>query len=135
MSAGNRVRTWIVRRNRRSTIRGSIPKSPAATVERLFGGTHHNPHSVLGAHPHPDGTVVRVLRPHADEVRVVREGGQSGEDGESQPLTRVHDAGLFCGVVPGPAAEYRLAVRHRSASTSSMTRTAGCRRSARSTCT
>lgn len=61
-----------------------------ATVERLLDGTHHNPHSVLGAHPHPDGTVVRVLRPHADEVRVVREGGQSGE---GQPLTRVHDAG------------------------------------------
>jgi 1,4-alpha-glucan branching enzyme len=77
-----------------------------ATVERLLGGTHHNPHSVLGAHPHPDGTVVRVLRPHADEVHVVREGG------EGQPLTRVHDAGLFSGVVPGPAADYRLAVRH-----------------------
>ena len=83
-----------------------------ATVERLLGGTHHNPHSVLGAHPHPDGTVVRVLRPHADEVHVVREGGESGESGEGQPLTRVHDAGLFCGVVPGPAADYRLEVRH-----------------------
>ena len=76
-----------------------------ATVERLLGGAHHNPHSVLGAHPHPDGAVVRVLRPHADEVHVVREGTQR------RPLTRVHEAGLFCGVVPGPAVDYRLAVR------------------------
>jgi 1,4-alpha-glucan branching enzyme len=80
-----------------------------ASVERLLGGTHHNPHSVLGAHPHPGGTVVRVLRPHADEVHVVRPGG---EGGEGQPLTRVHDAGVFSGVVHGPAADYRLAVRH-----------------------
>ncbi|TQM14941.1 1,4-alpha-glucan branching enzyme [Pseudonocardia kunmingensis] len=76
------------------------------TIDRLLGGAHHDPHSVLGAHPHRDGTVVRVLRPHADEVHVVREGG------EGQPLVRVHDSGLFSGVVPGPPADYRLAVRY-----------------------
>ena len=37
------------------------------TVDRLLGGAHHDPHAVLGAHPHDNGTVVRVLRPHADE--------------------------------------------------------------------
>ena len=56
--------------------------------------------------PTPNGTVVRVLRPHADEVHVVREGG------EGHPLVKVHDAGLFSGVVPGPPADYRLAVRY-----------------------
>jgi 1,4-alpha-glucan branching enzyme len=76
------------------------------TVDRVLGGAHHDPHSVLGAHPHPDGTVVRALRPHADEVHVVREGG------EGYPLVKVHDAGLFSGVVPGPPADYRLAVRY-----------------------
>ncbi len=76
------------------------------TIDRLLGGAHHDPHSVLGAHPHRDGTVVRVLRPHADEVDVVREGG------EGIPLVRVHDSGLFSGVVPGPPADYRLAVRY-----------------------
>ena len=76
------------------------------TIDRLLGGSHHDPHSVLGAHPHADGTVIRTLRPHADEVRVLR------QDGTETVLTRVHDAGLFSGVVPGPAADYRLAVRY-----------------------
>ena len=81
------------------------PPDPG-TVERLLGGAHHDPHSVLGAHPHPDGTVIRSLRPHADEVRVVL------ADGVDVPLVRVHDAGLFSGVVPGPPTDYRLAVRY-----------------------
>jgi 1,4-alpha-glucan branching enzyme len=76
------------------------------TVDRLLGGAHHDPHAVLGAHPHENGTVVRVLRPHADEVHVVRAGG------DGHPLVKVHDAGLFSGVVPGPSADYRLAVRY-----------------------
>ena len=83
----------------------ACPPDPG-TVDRVLGGAHHDPHSVLGAHAHADGTVVRVLRPHADEVHVVREGG------EGQPLVRIHDAGLFSGVVPGPPADYRLAVRY-----------------------
>jgi 1,4-alpha-glucan branching enzyme len=77
-----------------------------ATIDRLLGGSHHDPHAVLGAHPHADGTVIRTLRPHADEVRVLH------QDGAETVLTRVHDAGLFSGVVPGPAADYRLAVRY-----------------------
>jgi len=77
-----------------------------STVDRLLGGAHHDPHSVLGAHPHPDGTVIRVLRPHADGVTVVQQGRPEF------PLVKVHDAGLFSGVVPGPAADYRLAVRY-----------------------
>ena len=32
--------------------------------------------------------------------------------GEGYPLVKVHDAGLFSGVVPGPPADYRLAVRY-----------------------
>ena len=36
-----------------------FPPDPQ-TIDRLLGGAHHDPHSVLGAHPHPDGTVVRV---------------------------------------------------------------------------
>ncbi len=79
-----------------------------AEVERLFSGAHHDPHAVLGAHPHPEGMVIRALRPGADGVEVVREGRR-------YPLRRVHDAGLFSGVVPGPSGDYRLSVRYGGA--------------------
>ncbi|MGB8963827.1 MAG: hypothetical protein WCC38_17960, partial [Pseudonocardiaceae bacterium] len=46
----------------------------ADELRRLLAGEHHNPHSVLGAHPHLDGTAVRVLRPHADEITLIAEG-------------------------------------------------------------
>jgi len=94
--------------NREAEIINKVDPCPPdqGTIDRVLGGAHHDPHSVLGAHPHPDGTVVRVLRPHADEVHVVLEGG------EGHPLVRVHDAGLFSGVVPGPPSDYRLAVRY-----------------------
>jgi 1,4-alpha-glucan branching enzyme len=90
--------------NPTQTIDAAAPDSQ--TIDRLLGGAHHDPHSILGAHPREDGTIVRVLRPHADEVHVVRVGG------EDYPLVKVHDAGLFSGVVPGPPADYRLAVRY-----------------------
>jgi 1,4-alpha-glucan branching enzyme len=40
-------------------------------LERIAGGAHHSPHSVLGAHPTPDGVVVRSLRPMARSVTIV----------------------------------------------------------------
>ncbi|MQA12899.1 MAG: 1,4-alpha-glucan branching protein GlgB [Pseudonocardiaceae bacterium] len=73
-------------------------------VRRLLEGSHHEPHSVLGAHPHPEGTVVRVLRPQADVVAVLL-------DGTEHPLQRSPE-GLFHGVVAGPPADYRLRVRY-----------------------
>ena len=78
------------------------------TVDRLLGGAHHNPHGVLGAHQGRDGTIVRTLRPHADEVSVLLH----GDTDRSFPLTRVHEAGLFSGIVPGEPDDYRLAVRY-----------------------
>ncbi|GAA1403581.1 1,4-alpha-glucan branching protein GlgB [Pseudonocardia kongjuensis] len=79
-----------------------------ATIDRLLGGAHHDPHSVLGAHPHADGTVIRVLQPHATSVAVL----PNGERELAHELERVHDAGLFSGVVPGSGGDYRLLVRH-----------------------
>jgi 1,4-alpha-glucan branching enzyme len=95
--------------DREENLTQTIDPSPPdpGSVDKVLGGAHHDPHSILGAHPHPDGTVVRVLRPHADEVHVVL------DDGTRHPLVRVHDAGgLFSGVVPGPPSDYRLAVRY-----------------------
>ncbi|MFD6025950.1 1,4-alpha-glucan branching enzyme [Streptomyces griseoluteus] len=55
-----------------------VPAAPAvspaldpADRERLLAGTHHDPHTVLGAHPVPGGVAVRVFRPYAEAVTVV----------------------------------------------------------------
>jgi 1,4-alpha-glucan branching enzyme len=76
---------------------------PADELRRLLAGEHHDPHSVLGAHPQRAGTAVRVLRPHADEVTVL------SDDGE-YPLEQ-GTGGLFHGMMPNPG-DYRLRVRY-----------------------
>ena len=76
---------------------------PADELRRLLAGEHHDPHSVLGAHPQRAGTAVRVLRPHADEVTVL------SDDGE-YPLEQ-GAGGLFHGMMPNPG-DYRLRVRY-----------------------
>jgi 1,4-alpha-glucan branching enzyme len=80
-----------------------------AETQRLIRGDHHNPHSVLGSHPAPDGTIIRVLRPSADAV-TVRFG--FGDTESPYELRRVHDAGLFSALVPHEPADYRLLVRY-----------------------
>ncbi|ASO19043.1 1,4-alpha-glucan branching enzyme [Actinoalloteichus hoggarensis] len=80
----------------------SCPPHPEETG-RLLSGAHHDPHSVLGAHPHPDGTLIRALRPHADSVTVVTAD-------ERYALTPVHSDGLFSGVIPEPPGDYRLEI-------------------------
>ncbi|WP_454198010.1 1,4-alpha-glucan branching protein GlgB [Nocardia sp. Marseille-Q1738] len=67
----------------------------------LAAGTHADPHTVLGAHPHPDGTVVRVLRPHAETVSV-RVGGVDH-------ALKLLGHGVFAAVVPYPdLMDYRV---------------------------
>ncbi|HEY3603858.1 MAG TPA: hypothetical protein VGL04_04235, partial [Sporichthyaceae bacterium] len=50
--------------------------APVGTDElaRLVAGTHHDPHSVLGAHPWGGAVTVRVLRPFAQEITVLSGG-------------------------------------------------------------
>ena len=45
-------------------------------IALLAARDHHEPHRVLGAHPTPDGVVVRVWWPEAESVRVVPDGGE-----------------------------------------------------------
>ena len=94
------------RENQTQTIDACPPDQ--GTIDRVLGGAHYNPHEVLGVHPHPHGTVVRTLRPHADEVAVLVE----GDPQRAHPLVRVHDAGLWSGVVPEAPGDYRLQVRY-----------------------
>ncbi|SEF80265.1 1,4-alpha-glucan branching enzyme [Thermomonospora echinospora] len=76
-------------------------------LDRLVGGYHHDPHSILGAHPERDGITVRALRPLAERVEVVL------PDKTRHPLRHVHH-GVFEGTLPGgpDVPDYRLAVRY-----------------------
>ncbi|MEU8901019.1 1,4-alpha-glucan branching protein GlgB [Nocardia sp. NPDC048505] len=67
----------------------------------LAAGTHADPHTVLGAHPHPEGTIVRVLRPHAQTV-AIRVGAAD------HPLKSLGH-GVFAAVLPYPELrDYRI---------------------------
>ncbi|MCT9138798.1 1,4-alpha-glucan branching enzyme [Streptomyces violarus] len=81
------------------------PAVGAADRERLLGGTHHDPHSVLGAHPVPGGVAFRAFRPYALSVTVVADEvrAELQDDGE----------GFFSGLLPlREAPEYRLLVEY-----------------------
>jgi 1,4-alpha-glucan branching enzyme len=67
----------------------------APDIERLVKREHGDPHSVLGAHRHNGGVVVRTMRPAASAVRLHTESGADVE------LEQVHPGGIFEGVVPG----------------------------------
>ncbi len=71
-----------------------------------MGGSHHNPHSILGAHPTDDGrTVIRTLRPDAKSVELVV--------GKSRaPLGLVHDGGVYEAIIDGPPPDYRLDITY-----------------------
>jgi 1,4-alpha-glucan branching enzyme len=71
-------------------------------VDRLLGGAHHDPHSVLGAHAHPGGTVMRALRIGARSVSVLI----GDKRFELDPV----EGGLFAGLVPEPPSDYRYEV-------------------------
>jgi 1,4-alpha-glucan branching enzyme len=47
----------------------------SAGLRKLLDHVHANPHGILGCHPTPVGTVIRVYRPGADAVSALPEGG------------------------------------------------------------
>jgi 1,4-alpha-glucan branching enzyme len=78
-----------------------------ADLERLVAGQHHDPHSLLGAHPVRDGdgrdrVVVRGWRPDAVGMVIL-----AGE--QRVQMLQIHPAGVFAGVLEGPGIpDYRL---------------------------
>ncbi len=75
-------------------------------IDAIVAGTSHDPHAVLGAHPGPDGVVVRVLRPLARTVAVVL------DDGRRYPARHLHQ-GVFTVTLPVTQVPgYRLAVSY-----------------------
>ncbi|HVV08546.1 1,4-alpha-glucan branching protein GlgB [Amycolatopsis sp.] len=74
---------------------------PAADIDHLLAGSHHDPHSVLGVHTAGGQVVVRALLPGARSVTVL------GADHKFE-LNRVADS-LFAAVLPENPGDYRLA--------------------------
>ncbi|MET7538094.1 1,4-alpha-glucan branching enzyme [Streptomyces sp. NPDC005507] len=73
----------------------TVPPAPALDGSdrgRLLWGEHHDPHSLLGAHPVDDGVAFRVLRPYAQAVAVSVEG--------RRVELRDEGDGLFTAVLP-----------------------------------
>ena len=95
----------------------TVNKLPAGTspdhvslgeIERIVAGHHHDPHSVLGAHPGPRGVIIRALRPLAGSVTVVL------PDGGRYPMAHRHQ-GVFEVTLPEAqrsVTDYRLAVTY-----------------------
>ena len=71
----------------------------------VIGGYHADPFRYLGQHVEADRPVVRAFLPGAKDVKVV-----DAQDHE-QPLSRIHDAGLFVGDIPATDAPYKLRAR------------------------
>ncbi|HEX3829918.1 MAG TPA: 1,4-alpha-glucan branching protein GlgB [Sporichthyaceae bacterium] len=87
------------------TVAADVQPLDPAEAYRLRSGTHHDPHSVLGPHPHSGAVTVRVLRPHATGVSVL----VGGKRFECTP----EGDGLFATVVPGDGVpDYRLEVTY-----------------------
>ncbi|WP_445009701.1 GlgB N-terminal domain-containing protein, partial [Streptomyces spinoverrucosus] len=87
--------------------RVATPALAPVDRDRLLTGTHHDPHSVLGAHPAPDGSgvIFRAFRPYALSVTVVAD----------DLRTELHDDGdgFFSGLLPlTDVPEYRLSVEY-----------------------
>jgi 1,4-alpha-glucan branching enzyme len=75
-------------------------------IERVVAGNHHDPHSILGAHPGPDGVIIRALRPLATSVTLVL------EDGRRVPMTHLHQ-GIFTVTLPDEKVpDYRIATAY-----------------------
>ena len=64
------------------------PISPE-DLDRLVGGWHHDPHSILGPHVHDGKVAVRALRPHAESVTVITTQGRFPMSHESRGVWSV----------------------------------------------
>ena len=81
----------------------------AETLARVATGSHHDPHSVLGAHPHAGGVTIRTLRPFAASVDVVT------PDGRTTPMVHEWD-GIWAAALPiAQVPDYRLDVTYDGA--------------------
>jgi 1,4-alpha-glucan branching enzyme len=86
-------------------------KTNPSAVDLLVRGELSDPHSILGAHPDGNRTMVRAWRPEAQSVVCLAKGEIVAK------LEQVHPAGLFEGSLEGELAEYQFEVSYPDGST------------------
>src|SRR3954468_2557436 len=97
------------RQDQRGAKESSLSRIPVPRemLARLVAGEHHDPHSILGAHPAEGAVTIRALRPLADRVTILV---GSGDDVVRYEMSHEYE-GVFVGTIPGPQApDYRLEV-------------------------
>src|SRR5260370_9263889 len=77
----------------------------SAEAYAIVEGRLSAPFHYLGLHTEGAKTVVRAFLPEASNVDAI------GEHGETAPLERIHDAGLFAGALPNGSKRYQLRAR------------------------
>jgi len=77
----------------------------SAEAFAILEGRHSDPFHYLGPHKEGGRTVVRAFLPEASKVDAVV------EHGEAAALTRIHEDGLFAGVLPDGSKSYQLRAR------------------------
>ncbi len=88
-----------------SQVSSSADGPSEEEYQRLNGGAHHDPHSILGAHPVGDGrSVVRTLRHGATSVELLH-------DGQVVPFESTY-GGVWSAFVDGEVGDYRLRVTY-----------------------
>jgi 1,4-alpha-glucan branching enzyme len=93
---------------RESAARNGFSEIPQEDLRRLLSLRHHDPHSILGAHPTPRGIVVRAYRPGAEAVMLLAEGDKP------LPMRPRPEPGLFEVTIEGrrEVFQYRLEVHY-----------------------
>jgi 1,4-alpha-glucan branching enzyme len=81
-------------------------RSLTAEAYSIIAGRHSDPFHYLGPHVEGDATVVRVFLPDAEGVAVV------DEQGHQSDLQRIHDVGLFEGLLVDGSRRYRVRARY-----------------------
>ena len=94
-----------------ATSASSAPSTPtvkpvdAEHLAAVVEGRHHDPHSILGAHPHAGAVTVRTLRPLAETVSLEHDGGVV-------PLEHEY-GGIWVGMVDqAEVGDYRLLISY-----------------------
>jgi 1,4-alpha-glucan branching enzyme len=77
----------------------------SAEAYAILEGRHSDPFQYLGPHSEDGKTVVRAFLPEAQKVDAI------APHGEASALTRIHDDGLFTGVLPNGSTAYQLRAR------------------------